>query len=96
MKVDTPDCRLNRLGTSSDEFHQWLAERFDLHPNQITQRKMQLLERAGDVFSGGDPRSGELAAVDINVPHAKIGQLVLKNDFLSGALGRLPGSSAKR
>jgi hypothetical protein len=57
---------------------------------------MQLLERAGDVFSGGAPRSGEPAAVDIKELHAKIGQLALENDFLSGALGRVPGSSAKR
>jgi hypothetical protein len=34
--------------------------------------------------------------VDIKELHAKIGQLALENDFLSGALGRVPGSSAKR
>ena len=28
--------------------------------------------------------------------HAKIGELTMENDFLSGALGRAPGASAKR
>jgi len=39
---------------------------------------MQLLERAGDVFSGSAPRSEESAAVDIKELHAKIGQLALR------------------
>ena len=29
-----------------------LACQFDLHPNQITERRKQLEERAGDVFDG--------------------------------------------
>jgi transposase-like protein len=73
-----------------------LAERFDVHPNQVTQWKSQLLERAGEIFSGSAPSSGEVTPADIKELHAKIGQLALENDFLSGALGRVPGSSAKR
>lgn len=45
---------------------------------------------------GADPTVAE-PAVDVTVLHAKIGELTLANDFLSGALGKaglLP--SAKR
>ena len=70
-----------------------LAERFDVHPNQVTHWKAQLLERAAEVFAG--ERAGA-DPVDVKELHAKIGQLALENDFLAGALGRLPGPSAKR
>ncbi len=70
-----------------------LSQQFDVHANQIKQWKEQLLDRATGVF-GGDAKT-EVAAptVDIKTLHAKIGELALENDFLSGALGKaaLPG-----
>ena len=70
-----------------------LAERFDVHPDQVTHWKAQLLERAAEVFAG--ERAGA-EPIDRKELHAKIGQLAWENDFLAGALGRLPGPSANR
>jgi len=72
-----------------------LAKRFDIHPNQITQWKAQLLERADEAFGGAIERT-PAPTVDIKALQAKIGQLTMENDFLAGALGRLDDASAKR
>ena len=73
-----------------------LAQQFDVHANQITQWRSQLLEGAADVF-GGDARPDASApAVDVKTLHAKIGQLTLENDFLEGALSKAGLLSAKR
>src|SRR4051794_12577993 len=64
-----------------------LAQQFDIHPNQITQWKAQLLDRAA-VFGSEGCGEGKGPAVDLTMLHAKIGQLTLENDFLSGALGK--------
>jgi transposase-like protein len=71
-----------------------IAQKHDVHPNQVTEWRRQLLERAGDVFgAGGGPAE---PAVDIKALHAKIGQLTLENDFLEGALTKAGLLSAKR
>jgi transposase-like protein len=71
-----------------------LAQKFDVHPNQITQWKNQLLEQASAVFEQGG--ASKEPSVDIKTLHAKIGELTLENDFLEGALTKAGLLSAKK
>src|SRR5215470_796400 len=73
-----------------------LAEQFDVHPNQISAWKDQLLEGATEVFASGSGAKSSTPEVDIKALHAKIGELTLENDFLEGALTKAGLLSAKR
>ena len=70
-----------------------IAEITGVHPNLVTQWKKQLLERASDAFEKERAPEEGPSVRELN---AKIGQLVMENDFLAGALGKLHGTSAKR
>lgn len=72
-----------------------LAQQFDVHSNPIKQWKDQLLEGSAGLF-GGEAKADAAPAVDLKDLHAKIGQLALENDFLSGPLGKAGLLSAKR
>ncbi len=76
-----------------DETQIELSQRYQVHANQITEWKKQLLEHASDIFSEDRKPDGGPNVKDL---HEKIGQLSMENDFLAGALGRNGDTGAKR
>ncbi len=65
-----------------------LSQQFDAHAIQIKQWKDQLLEGATGVFGDAAKAEPAVPTVDVKTLHAKIGELTLENDYLSGALGK--------
>src|ERR1700722_14116929 len=66
-----------------------LAAHFDVHANQITSWKTQLLENAGGISGVGAVQS-VTDRERIRELHAKFGELTVERDFLDSALGRSP------
>ena len=66
-----------------------LAQRYQVHPNQVYAWKKQLVNNASRAF---DPRVGldaeAASAREIEKLHAKIGQLTIENDFFAKRFGK--------
>ena len=58
-----------------------LAQQYDVHANQITAWRAQLLEGAAGVFGAGTAGDDAVPVVDVKLLHAKIGALAVENDF---------------
>ena len=57
-----------------------IMKKFDVHANQVTDWKKQLLSSAPEVF-GRTTSNKEESEEEVQVLHAKIGQLTMENDF---------------
>ncbi len=70
-----------------DRTIQEIAAKHQLHPNQVSQWKRQAMDGLNAVFEDKPSREADHEAEKAEL-HAKIGRLVVENDFLSRGLGR--------
>lgn len=71
-----------------DKTVQEIAAKHKVHPNQVSTWKRQAMDGFSKVFSNGTDRERQDHETEIRDLHAKIGQLTVERDFLSGGLKR--------
>jgi len=71
-----------------DKTIQEIAAKHKVHPNQVSDWKRHAIEGLSAVFSNGANRERQDHQAEIRDLHAKIGELMVERDFLSGGLKR--------
>ena len=63
-----------------------LAQKYEIHPNQIAQWKREFLDHAAEVFECSGKPEQQQREEDATQFYQKIGQLQIENDFLKKKL----------
>ena len=75
---------------------QEIAQKYEIHPNQVTLWKKQLIDNATSAFDkGGDDKLLEESEKKQDELYGQIGQLKVENDFLKKKYKQLFGTDPK-
>ena len=74
---------------------QELARKYDIHPNQISQWKRQLVESAPELFERANRKSDETREAERREEMLlkAVGEMKIENDFLKKSTGKCTGKS---